>query len=330
MLDAAKIKRELPRLEDYGKNVLEWVDDLKEYLLLYDITEPKKVFIWVLAAVEDDVKDAVKALAIRRNGEERYPKFSDIQKAVESYLEITEGDTWAILRNLMIAEGESLEQFNHRYKKLYHNLNRDYQKLITIKEYKDSISSRVFPCSQVSIAKVDTLQEAYEIAELAETTEKEIQERNEELQLKKKKSSRNTTMVTQNRSYMTSHPIYQNFMDNEDNYQYKDELKYIKTPFGYNRDSSRRYQPRNYYSKPNPISDRRFMGNLRTDKKQIYFKTIPKRVTLDTNDQEAKDELSKKSSTFRCFRCNQLGHKSPECPYTFKDLAEMEEKGLLN
>ena len=64
-------------------NVLEWVDDLKEYLLLYDITEPKKVFIWVLAAVEDDVKDAVKALAIRRNGEERYPKFSEIQKAIQ-------------------------------------------------------------------------------------------------------------------------------------------------------------------------------------------------------------------------------------------------------
>jgi len=137
-------------------------------------------------------------------------------------------------------------------------------------------------------------------------------------------------MVTQNRSYMTSHPIYQNFMDNEDNYQYKDELRYIKTPFGYNRNSNRRYQPRSYYSKPNPISDRRFMVNLRTDKKQIYFKTIPNRVTLDTNDQEAKDAPSKKSSTFRCFICNQLGHKSPECPYTFKDLAEMEEKGLLN
>jgi len=80
MLDAAKIKREFPRLEDYGKNVLEWVDDLKEYLLLYDITEPKKVFIWVLAAIEDDVKDAVKALAIRRNGEERYLKFSEFRK----------------------------------------------------------------------------------------------------------------------------------------------------------------------------------------------------------------------------------------------------------
>jgi len=44
MLDASKIKRELPRLEDYKKNVLEWVDDIKEYLLLYDITEPKKAF----------------------------------------------------------------------------------------------------------------------------------------------------------------------------------------------------------------------------------------------------------------------------------------------
>jgi len=85
MLDVAKIKRELSRLEDYWKNVLEWVDDLKEYLLLYDITELKKVFIWVLAAVEDDVKDAVKALAIQRNGEEQeehYPKFSENQRVI--------------------------------------------------------------------------------------------------------------------------------------------------------------------------------------------------------------------------------------------------------
>jgi len=55
MLDAAKVKRDLPRLEDYKKNVLEWIEDLKEYLLLYEITEPRKVFTWGLAAVEDDV-----------------------------------------------------------------------------------------------------------------------------------------------------------------------------------------------------------------------------------------------------------------------------------
>lgn len=31
-----------------------------------------------------------------------------------------------------------------------------------------------------------------------------------------------------------------------------------------------------------------------------------------------------------CFRCSQGGHKVSNCPYTFKQLAELEEKGLIN
>jgi len=53
--------------------------------------------------------------------------------------------------------GETLKQVNYLYKKLYHNLSREYQKLITVKEYKEFISTRIFPCSQVSFAKVDIL-----------------------------------------------------------------------------------------------------------------------------------------------------------------------------
>jgi len=178
------------------------------------------VFTWVLAAVEDNIKDVIRALATKRNGEERYPKFNEIQKAVETYLEITEGDKWAVLRNLVVAEGESLKLFNHRYKKLYHNLSREYQKLTTVKEYKESISSRIFPCSQVSIAKVSSLQEANEIVELAETTEKEIQVRNVAPQPKSRRSLRNAALVTQDRNFLVSHSVYRNFR-NESREHYK-------------------------------------------------------------------------------------------------------------
>jgi len=309
MLDAAKVKRDLPRLEDYKKNVLEWIDDLREYLLLYDITEPRKVFTWVLAAVEDDVKDVIRVLATRRSGEERYPKFSEIQKAVEEYLEITEGDKWAILRNLEIAEGESLKQFNHRYKKLYHNLSRDYQKLITVKEYKEAISSRIFPCSQVSISKVDTLKEAYEVAELAETTEREIQERNENSQTKRRRNTKNVSMVTQTGNILSTHPIYRSLRREEEG------------------DYS--HQVQNYRSYPYKYQG--FNKNYASGKSaQAKKESIPKRVTLATNDQEVGGASSRKPSSFKCFRCNQLGHKSSECPYSFKELAEMEEQGLLN
>jgi len=31
-----------------------------------------------------------------------------------------------------------------------------------------------------------------------------------------------------------------------------------------------------------------------------------------------------------CYRCTMNGHRASECPYTFKQLAELEEKGLIN
>ena len=31
-----------------------------------------------------------------------------------------------------------------------------------------------------------------------------------------------------------------------------------------------------------------------------------------------------------CYRCTLEGHRASECPYKFKQLAEMEEQGLIN
>jgi len=45
-----------------------------------------------LASVKDDVKDIIKSLLTMRSDEKCYPKFKEIQKAVEEYLEVTEGD----------------------------------------------------------------------------------------------------------------------------------------------------------------------------------------------------------------------------------------------
>jgi len=97
----------------------------------------------VLASVEDDVMDIIKTLVTRRNNEIHYPKFSEIKKSVEEYLEITEEDKWCILRNMNIAEEETIKKFNYRYRRSYHNLSREYQKLIIVKEYQEAISSRI-------------------------------------------------------------------------------------------------------------------------------------------------------------------------------------------
>lgn len=34
--------------------------------------------------------------------------------------------------------------------------------------------------------------------------------------------------------------------------------------------------------------------------------------------------------TYKCFRCNQEGHGVKQCPYSFKELAELEEKGQIS
>jgi len=57
----------------------------------------KRGFVWGLAFVEDDVIDVIMSLVTKRSNEICYPKFIEIQKAVEEYLEITESDKWPIL-----------------------------------------------------------------------------------------------------------------------------------------------------------------------------------------------------------------------------------------
>jgi len=84
----------------------------------------------------------------------------------------------------------------------------------------------------------------------------------------------------------------------------------------------------NYLSKSSVFFIKIFL--IDPENKNNLIKNISKRETLAINDQKVTDASSRKAKAIRCFRCKQLGHKSPECPYSFKELAEMEEKGLLN
>ncbi|KAG4103797.1 hypothetical protein H8356DRAFT_1363156 [Neocallimastix lanati (nom. inval.)] len=134
MLDVSKIKKELPYLEEL------------KGLTLYDITESKKVFAWVLASVEDEVRDVIKSLVSKKNNED---------KEVKVYLDVT-GNKWAIIRNMKITEGETIKNFN------------------TIIEDHIIILIGITKNLLVVLSRDDDLQEAYMIAELAEKTEKDI------------------------------------------------------------------------------------------------------------------------------------------------------------
>ena len=49
-----------------------------------------------------------------------------------------------------------------------------------------------------------------------------------------------------------------------------------------------------------------------------------------TSNQDKNTSSSSTNRNFLCYRCNQPGHTVRRCPYSYKQLAEMEEQGLLN
>ena len=50
MLDITKIKKELPYLQEYSKNLFKQTEDLKDLSVFYDITEPMQTFTWIQAS----------------------------------------------------------------------------------------------------------------------------------------------------------------------------------------------------------------------------------------------------------------------------------------
>jgi len=215
MFDATKLQKKLPYLADYGKDVDSWMTDFVKTIKLYDIMEPRRIFIWVKEAVEEDIQGALQSLVVRRGDEMRYPTFKEIQNTIEEHLHITENDKCTVLKTIQINQEESIKKFNYRYKKLYNKLSLEYRRLISVKDYTNAISSRVFPCSRVMVAECDTINEACKIAEVAEETEKEITNINQRNEIN---NVRNHIMFTQNQpdnSLLMQHPFYKNLQLNQ-------------------------------------------------------------------------------------------------------------------
>jgi len=97
-----------------------------------------------------------------------YPNINEMKTAIEDYLEVTQQEKCFNLKALKIRRNETIRDFNWRYNNLHNSLNPESQEFITIKDYCNSISSRPFARTQVITAQPDTLEEALQIAELAE------------------------------------------------------------------------------------------------------------------------------------------------------------------
>lgn len=388
MIDAAKLQKALPNLIDYGKDVDGWMHEFVRVMELYDVVEPRRIFVWAKEAVEEDMHGALNSLKSKNGNEVRYPSFKEIQAAVEEYLHITPNDKCAVLKSLKINNKETIKKFNHRYKILYKGLPREYQKLISIKDYTTAISTRVFPCSRVMTTECETLSEAFKVAEVSEEAEKEIisnigQDNNK---------NRSNLMFVQNLdSPIMNHPFYQNFYG-EPSYQhninqstnrnvynnnfrppfrrnnrnFSNGSRFMNLNNNYNTNVNQNmnnimdnnnynynYLPNriqnsnnsNYNYKNNNISNDNNTNNIATAVSQnsnaydnnngidanILTTTINRNPGVipnkEYNKSFNKDYQNRKTT---CFRCFQNGHKASNCPYSFKQLAEMEERGMIN
>ena len=203
MVDASKVKRDLPYLCDYGKDIDTWIEDFKGVMEMHDIQDSSRIFVWLKIAVEADLRNVLKSLVTTRNNITRYPNYKEVQSAIEKYMDIKPADKCSVLKNLKIKPNENIKNFNYRYLTLYHRLDRDYQKIISVDDYLNSIKSRIYVHSQILLAECDTLSDAFEVAVRAEKAEKRTIGNNEFL---------NTSMVFQNNSNcqnsLLEHPLY--------------------------------------------------------------------------------------------------------------------------
>jgi len=387
-MDSLKIYKVLPLLEDYDNHVVDWIEDLGNLMRVCNIKDPERIFTWACEAVDANTKAALRRLVDKRNNV--YPSLKDIQKAIEKHKGVTEGDKLTYLQGLIIQGEETIKSFNDRYRRLYHDLPRDYQKILSVKNYRNSIKSRNFAYSQVFISKCESLNEAYEIAETAEEAEKEWeratasnQENYQQTYGSRRKISNNISMLTQNignvrRNRTDAFNYFNNNLESSmptNNGNFRNRLQNY---FQYNNPSSRDYtnnynnfRRNNYYgnipnnnnninriyNNSNSYNNKEYgnfsmrpthyynNNNYSTSSNfNAYNEPLRRNYQQNNNDEvmngnpnnnqsqinkENTEGASRNKVNIYCHRCYQTGHKSNNCPYTFKQLADMEEKGLL-
>ncbi|ORX76275.1 hypothetical protein BCR32DRAFT_284337 [Anaeromyces robustus] len=409
MFDATKLQKALPLLSDYGKDVDSWMYEFSKTMELYDVLELRRIFVWAKETVEEDIQGVLNSLRTRSGNEIRYPGLKEIQATIEDYMHITENDKCAVLKSLKINNDETLKKFNYKYKKLYQKLSHEYRRLISVKDYTNAISTRVFPCSRVMIEECETLNEAFNIAEVAEDAEKKFPMKILRMDMKRKPilwNEDNNFIATNNRNYgqnmRTNNFRNQNYVNfiinpynniNKHNNNYNNnnnirgsKMKYYNNNQYMNNNNNNQYMNinNNYHmnnmSRNHSANERR--GNINVNNStnnnltnNIQDNYMNKRnnnnihsfnYQNDNNYQNNTNNVDNTINTmvtainennsfngvtniynsinsnfgnntfnnninnnYICYRCTLRGHKSSNCFYTFKQLADMEEKGLI-
>ncbi|OUM56190.1 hypothetical protein PIROE2DRAFT_19314, partial [Piromyces sp. E2] len=266
-----EIEELLPRLNENAKDVDSWEEEFTRLMRLANLTSASTIHSWALECVEGELRGVLQDLVQVNNEEERYPTIKEMKEALEEALEITPQMKCKILQRLKIQKGETIKNFNWRYKKLYNNLPNQYKDFITVDDYTESIIYRPFARAQVITQQCDTLEEAFSEAELAERAENFENSRNTDTVLA-------TVYYKKNNSLSSKHP-------------YKLFRKNYMNPQGSHEDISK-------------------IGR-----------------TQDQQKSQTKSSIG--YGRLKCYKCNLMGHTMKQCPYSYKELAKMEEEGKL-
>ncbi|MBE6487081.1 MAG: hypothetical protein E7Z85_09605 [Methanosphaera stadtmanae] len=312
-----ELERLLPRLNESARDVDSWIDEFSRIMALADITNPRSILTWAMECVEGKLRGTLQELhTIDEEGNEHFPSMREIKEAIENSLEVTPQEKCKRLQRMKIQRGESIKNFNWRYRKIYNSLPKLYQTFITIEDYADSIIYRPYARSQVITQRCIDLEDAFEEAELAERAEEGGNLRNETVMM--------TVFNSQPFYYRSNTHPFKQFNSPSYNYNYNGRQFYIKkTPRNYtNYNENREFTTNNFNTKFNSKNEIMQSNNLENTTQNIKDSKI--RNNLVNNEiKQARNTFNSEKSHIICYRCGQQGHIYKLCPYSFKEFAKL-------
>jgi len=181
--DLKKELKDIPRLSEDNLDVQTWHSDLKLWIEIELVTDPKKIF-WacVLTASgeprkiiqdlespdeEEDSEDEDDSNDSNSEEESRYPSLEKIVHTIEEFYGIKEDQNELVkkLRALRIGRNEKVKEFNVKYKTLYLKLDRKRKGQISVLDYVNSIENNYEAWKRLTMKDDITLSQAYKIAE---------------------------------------------------------------------------------------------------------------------------------------------------------------------
>ena len=336
-----ELQRILPRLNENARDIDSWCEEFTRIMSLADINNPKNILTWAIECVDGKLKGTLQELHTKNEEEnDIYPSIEEIKKAIENELEITPQEKCKRLQRMKIRRGESIKNFNWRYKKIYNNLPKIYQTFITVEDYADSIIYRPYARSQVITQRCFDLEDAFEEAELAERAEEIGDAANEAVM---------TTVFNSQPFYYRNnvHPfkqfnssIYNKNYNQSYNQNHNQNYSRKQLYNSYNKRNQPNYQNYNEFNEfQHGFSNPKIANNKRTYNQEEYEQKnnlvnikqnfddtrLNNEFTNNETNQNRKKIITKKSP-ITCYRCGQQGHYYKHCPCSFKQLAEFENQ----